>query len=325
MNWQYGARDDYDRYINPFKDAGLDQFVCPGVWNWNQIFPDVESSSKNIINFVRDGQKAGAVGMMNTSWDDDGEALFEMAWYGIVLGASASWQDGVVDQAVFDRNFDWTFFRTEGDQFTKAIRALGSVNAGLNLNATSDDLFWRDPFTTAFQNQARANLEKFQRMRLSVENAQESLLQNQKLARRNRQMIPALLFAAQRFDHLGHRTQLVVRFSDQYWDAYLNLGDRTRARRLRYYYGAIFNNLREMAEELALLKEGYRQQWLAENRPYWLESVLARYDQAIAMWLNKSRETEQALQRYGATSTLPSPEEFGLGLRREASGPNRER
>lgn len=315
MNWQYGARDDYGTYIKPFKDAGLDQFVCPGVWNWNQIFPNIEASSKNIINFVRDGQKAGAVGMMNTSWDDDGEALFETTWYGIVLGAAASWQSSVVDQSRFDSDFDWAFFRNDGEQFTKAIRALGGVNAGLGLNTTSDELFWRDPFTSPFQNQARANAEKIHQLRLSVETAQESLLQNQERARRNRSMIPALLFAAQRFDHLGHRMQMVVRFSDQYWEAYLNLGDRDKARKLRYYYGAIYNNLREMAEELAILKEGYRAQWLAENRPYWLESVLARYDQAIAMWLAKSRATDDVLRRYNATSTLPSPEEFGLGPR----------
>jgi hexosaminidase len=315
MNWQYGAREDYGASIKPFKDAGLDQFVCPGVWNWNQIFPNVEASSKNVINFVRDGQKAGAVGMMNTSWDDDGESLFEMTWYGIVLGAAASWQTGVVDQPTFDSDFDWSFFRNDGDQFTKAIRTLGSVNAGLGLNITSDDLFWRDPFTTPFQNQARANAAKIHQLRLSVENAQESLLQNQQRARRNRSMVPALVFAAQRFDHLGHRMQLVVRFSDQYWDAYLNLGDRTKARKLRYYYGAIYNNLREMAEEMAILKDGYRQQWLAENRPYWLESVLARYDQSIAMWLAKSRATDEVMRRYDATSTLPSPEEFGLGPR----------
>jgi hypothetical protein len=109
--------------------------------------------------------------------------------------------------------------------------------------------------------------------------------------------------------------QLVVRFGEQYWDAYLNLGDRTKARKLRFYCGAIYNNLREMAEELAILKDGYRQQWLAENRPYWLESVLARYDLAIAMWLTKSRATEEVLRRYDATSTLPNPEEFGLGPR----------
>ena len=128
-------------------------------------------------------------------------------------------------------------------------------------------------------------------------------------------MIPALIFAAQRFDHLGRRMEVVLKFSEQYWDAYLNLGERAKARKLRYYHGAIYNNLREMAEELAILKESYRQQWLAENRPYWLDSVLARYDQVIAMWLAKSRATDEALRRYDATSTLPAPEEFGLGPR----------
>lgn len=315
MNWQYGARDDYWNSIKPFKDAGLDQFVCPGVWNWNQIFPNVDAASKNITNFVRDGQKAGALGMMNTTWDDDGEALFEMTWHGIVLGAAASWQNGPVELAQFDGDFDWAFFRSDGEEFVKAIRTLGGVNSLLGINGTGDELFWRDPFTTPFQNQVRINLEKIRQMRLNVENAQEALGRMQPRARRNAAMVPALLFAAQRYDHLGRRMQLVSKFSNQYWDAYLNLGDRVKARRLRFYSGAIYNNLREMAEELSLLKEGYRKQWLAENRPYWLDSVLTRYDQAMAMWLAKARATEEVLRRYDATSTMPNPEEFGLGTR----------
>jgi hypothetical protein len=122
-------------------------------------------------------------------------------------------------------------------------------------------------------------------------------------------------FAAQRFDHLGRRYQMVQKFSDEYWNAYLNLGDRAKARKLRSYHGAIYNNNREMAEELAILKEGYRRQWLAENRPYWLESVLARYDQMISIWLAKSRAMDEAMRKYQATSTLPDPEEFGMGTR----------
>jgi hypothetical protein len=35
-------------------------------------------------------------------------------------------------------------------------------------------------------------------------------------------------FAARRFDHLGRRYEVMQKFSDQYWDAYLNLGDRTK-------------------------------------------------------------------------------------------------
>jgi hypothetical protein len=323
MNWQYGARDDFWSSIQPFKDAGLEQFVCPGAQNWNQIFPNLEAGRKNIVNFVRDGQKAGAIGMMNTTWDDDGESLFETTWYSIVLGAAASWQEGTVDLDKFDQSFDWAFFRNEGDQFVKAERALGSAGTQLGAGGTTDDLFWRDPFTTQFQNQARNSADRIRQMRLKVEDVAESLMRNGGRARRNVTAIAAMKFAARRFDHLGRRMEVMQGFSDQYWDAYLNLGDRVKARKLRRYTGAVYNNLREMAEELSLLKEGYRAQWLAENRPYWLDSISARYDQMISIWVTKSRAMDDAMRKYEATSTLPSPEEFGLGMRPVAPVPNR--
>ncbi len=322
MNWQYGATDDYTKYIKPFKDAGLDQFVCPGAHNWNQIFPNIEAASKNIANFVRDGQQAGARGMMNTTWDDDGESLFESAWYPIILGAAASWQEGTLDFDKFDRDFDWAFFRADGDQFVKVTHALGGIPVLLNAG-TTDELFWRDPFTTQFQNQTRNMAERTSSTRLLAERSLEILIKNDKDARRNRAALSAMRLAAQRYDHLGRRMEVVQRFSNQYWDAYLNLGDRAKVRKLRYYTGAIYNNLREMAEELSILKEAYREQWLAENRPYWLDSVLARYDGMIRMWLNQSRSMDEALRKYELTSTLPSPEEFGLGTRPPAPTQNK--
>jgi hypothetical protein len=315
MNWQYGARDDYSAAINPFKLAGLEQFVCPSAGNYNQVFPNIESSSKNIVNFVSQGQTAGAVGMMNTTWDDDGEALFEMVWYPIVLGAAASWQQGPVDLAQFDRDYDWAFFRNDGDQFVKATRGLGSVVGLLSSGMTTDDLFWRDPFTNQFQNQARNLGDRTRQMRLLVEEVAESLSRNDDRARRNVSAVASMKFAAQRYDHLGRRMQVVQKLNEDYWNAYLNLGDRAKVRKLRYYVGAIYNNLREMAEELSILKEDYRRQWLSENRPYWLDSVLARYDQMIGLWLGKSRVLDEAMRKYDQSSTLPNPEELGLGTR----------
>ena len=315
MNWQYSARDDFDASIRPFKEAGLEQFVCPGAHTWNQIFPNLDAAAKNIANFVRDGQRAGAIGMMNTTWDDDGESLFEMAWYPVALGAAAAWHEGPLDIELFDRDFDWAFFRNDGDQFVKAERALGSINTLLTAGA-SDELFWRDPFTSQFQNQARNYAERVRKMRLMVEGVAESLNRNENRAKRNTAAVESMKFAAERFDHLGRRYEVMQKFSDQYWEAYLNLGDRAKVRKLRYYTGGIYNNLREMAEELAILKEDYRRQWLAENRPYWLDSVLARYDQMISIWLAKSRAMDEALRKYEVTSTLPEPESFGLGTRR---------
>jgi hypothetical protein len=324
MNWQYGARDDFWTSIKPFQDAGLPEFVCPGAQTWNQIFPNTDAAAKNIINFVRDGQKAGAIGMMNTTWDDDGETLFDVAWYPIALGAAASWQEGAMDRTQFDSNFAWSFFRAEGNDLTSALLAIGKAGPSISAGATTDDLFWRDPFANQFINFARTNNEKIKQMRLSVENAEEQIIKNKKSARRNRASIDGMALAARRFDHLGRRYEVMQKFSDQYWDAYLNLGDRAKARKLRYYYGAIYNNLREMAEELSILKEDYRKQWLAENRPYWLESVLARYDQMVSIWLGKSRQMDEAMRRYEATSVLPNPEEFGLGTRPVPPAPARQ-
>lgn len=315
MNWIYVPHASYEARIKPFKDAGLEQFVCPGVQNWNQIFPDTDSAVVNIVNFVRDGQRAGALGMMNTQWDDDGETLYEMTWYGIVLGAAASWQDAPLDVETFERNFDWSFFRSDGDHFVRAIRSLGSINTLLAAPRT-DMEFWQDPFTDAFQERARERRDKTREMRLRVETVLETLVREEGRARRNRQTLSAMRFAAARFDHFGRRMQTAERFSRDYWNAYLNLGDRRRVMRLRSRYtGAVYNSLREMAEELTLLREAYRRQWLAENRPYWLDSILARYDLAVHHWLAKSRALDDALREYEQTSTLPSPQEFGLGER----------
>jgi hexosaminidase len=314
MNWDYAPKDDYMPRIKPFKDAGLEEFVCPGVHNWNQIFPNLEASSKNIANFVRDGQTSGALGMMNTSWDDDGESLFEMSWYGIVFGAAASWQNKPIDRSAFDENFDWAFFRNEGHEFNEALQALGSVNGLLGIRS-SDELFWREPFNADFQKQARTLKSQVKEMRLAVENADELLLRNEAKARRNRSMIAVMRFAAQRFDHLGRRLQVMEKFSQDYWEAYLNLSDRRKVGRLRNYWGNIYNSLREMTEELTILKENYKNLWLAENRPYWLDSVLARYDQAALNWLNKSKALAEAVRVYNSDSILPDPEAFGLGPR----------
>jgi hexosaminidase len=315
MNWTYGPNESYyDKWIKPFKDAGLDQFVCPGVWNWNQIFPNTEAANVNIRNFVRDGQKAHAMGMMNTSWDDDGETLFEMTWYGIVLGGAASWQDAPLDIQSFDQDFDWSFFRNDTHDLVHVIRDMGRVNSLLG-TGTSDTLFWQDPFTTDFQTRARNSAEKTRQMRLMVEGDEETLLREGDKARRNHSMIPAMMLAARRFDHLGRRMEVIEQFSRDYWNAYLNMGERRQVQRLHVYTGAIRNTLREMAEELTELRAIYREQWLRENRPYWLDSILARYDLAIAEWLAKSRALDDALREYDARSVLPNPEEFGLGTR----------
>ena len=316
MNWAYGARKSYDSRIEPFVEAGLRQFVCPSVWNFNHIFPNEDFAAVNIGNFVRDGQKTNALGVMNTNWDDDGETLFEMDWYGVGLGAAAGWENAPLDVEKFDTKFDWAFFRSESGNFTKNIRTLGAASQTLKLeNTTQDALFWLNPFTAQFQKRARERTAEARDLRLNVEAVEENLIRNQAQAKRNSEMIPAMRFAAARFDHLGRRMILTEQFSRAYWDAYLNMSDKAKVRKLVWYSGAIYNYLREMAEELARLKIKYRELYLAENQPSHLESVVARYDRSIQMWLEKAAQVRQALAQYEETGTIPPPETLGLELR----------
>jgi hypothetical protein len=74
----------------------------------------------------------------------------------------------------------------------------------------------------------------------------------------------------------------------------------------------IYNWLREAGEELSELKRKYRVLYLAENKQSHLESVLQRYDYSIQMWLEKSKQINEALTRYSETGTIPPPEQIGL-------------
>ncbi|MFH1923909.1 MAG: glycoside hydrolase family 20 zincin-like fold domain-containing protein, partial [Planctomycetota bacterium] len=75
LTWGYGARPSFEDQITPFADSGYEFFVCPGISNWSRILPDFGTTTTNIRNFVRDGAKLGALGMLNTAWEDDGDAL----------------------------------------------------------------------------------------------------------------------------------------------------------------------------------------------------------------------------------------------------------
>ena len=90
LAWDYAARPDFRSQIAPFAKAGYAFLVCPGLSNWSRILPDFSTAETNIRNFVRDGIAQGALGMINTSWEDDGEALKGLNWHGHAWAAECS-------------------------------------------------------------------------------------------------------------------------------------------------------------------------------------------------------------------------------------------
>lgn len=302
MTWHYEPKADFSNYIIPFKEAGLEFFVCPGLNDWYRIFPNLTKAISNINNFVRDGKKHGALGMFSTDWKNRGETLFNMAWYGIVFSAAAAWQHGTVDVEAFDRAFDWAYFRSDGETFAKAIRQLDQIY-GLFRSIGADDWdiewVWFDPFSRPGVKQVRKALPIASEIRKLAEGAWIEITLHSADARVRRDQLNLLRFAAKRFDYVGMKIQASQAMADAY-------------RRKEPDRGTLqASDLRDYIHEL---KQAYRSLWMSENREYWLDNVLIRYDNEALYWVQKGQLFAAARREFRSDKVLPTPESLGLIL-----------
>lgn len=89
--WNYDAETDFAAQIIPFRERGYEVIVCPGVLNSNRLSPDYRETRANIRGFAAAGREHGAMGVLNTVWDDGGMHFFARDWFGVAYGAERSW------------------------------------------------------------------------------------------------------------------------------------------------------------------------------------------------------------------------------------------
>ena len=316
--WDYDPKPSYENIITPYTSAGLRVVVAPGAGNWGVIWPDLESAFVNIRNFVRDGQKHQAIGALNTTWNDDGESLVDMAWPALVFGAAASWQPSESSIDDFKSSYDWAFYRNEGNTFSGVIENLDRAHtllARVKLDKASHELFWSDPFSQAGANAAEEALPITHDLRISVEQAAETLMRDRMKAHLHVETLDDMLLAAWHLDTLGLKIQFTSEISRFYWDAYQNQTDGTRAQQDLDEIVDINGRLQSLRDAITQLREMYAGGWARENHPYWLDNVLVRYDTLASEIQAKIVVVEAAQRQYWNTKTLPPPEQLGFFLK----------
>jgi len=315
--WDYDAKPSYERIIKPYRDAGLRVVVAPGANNWNQVWPDLDVAFVNIRNFVRDGQQLGAMGMLNTMWNDDGESIYGMAWPALVFGAAAGWQAGESDIDRFKNDYDWAFYRNDGATFRDVLENLDRGHQALaksHVTIETDDLFWADPFTPEGAKLMQSILPTATDIRLGAEHALESLYRDGDKAHANQTTLADMTLGAWRWDALGMKAEFTQEINKFYWDAFQNQTDADRVGNDLEEITSINARLEDLRDATTRLSGMYREAWLREYNPFWLDNVLVRYDTLAREFQKKIVAVRQARRQYDATKTLAPPQELGFYL-----------
>ncbi|HXI33972.1 MAG TPA: glycoside hydrolase family 20 zincin-like fold domain-containing protein, partial [Gemmatimonadales bacterium] len=208
--WNYWSKDGFDALLTPFQAAGLETWVAPGTNGWNRVFPDYSIALPNIQGFVATGQRLGSTGVLNTTWDDDGEDLFEGNWYGIAFGAAASWQPGTADIPAFQSSFGAVFCGDTTGAIDDAERKLAQAHALLDsvgVGGGTDLLFWMDPWSPRGRMAAAKIRPVLHDVRLLTEQATALILRVRPSVQRNPETLDAIELGARRIGFLAQKFQ----------------------------------------------------------------------------------------------------------------------
>ncbi|MEP6621468.1 MAG: family 20 glycosylhydrolase [bacterium] len=312
--WDYGANNSFERQIRPFTNAGIETWVSPGVSSWNFVYPNNNTAFINIRNFVRDGQKLGATGLLNTTWDDDGEAIFNQTWMGVLFGAAAGWQPGESSIDAFQRSFGRAFHRDTTGLANSAERQLMAAHAVLQkagIGSGSDGLFWQDPFGADGVIMANRIRPVTHDLRIAAESAMVYIAQLRNAgAVVHPEALDAMELGARRLDLIGMKYQI----ADDIRLAYSHAADTTR-RDSGHELGEITGingRAQDLRDAYGLTRELYEAAWMRENRPYWMRSVLVKYDVAMQLWQTRANQVANARSELGRSKKLPSGDSIGI-------------
>ncbi len=318
--WDYWDTTGFDKLIEPFAKNGIETWVAPGDANWNEVYPNEKIALWNIQGFIRDGQSLGSTGALTTVWDDDGEGLFNLDWYGVLFGAVAAWQPGESSIADYQDAYGQVFHLDPTGNIGEAEKELMAAEEALSAAKPamrSDQLFWLDPWSAEGQEVSQRLLPQAHDLRLHAERAIVLLAQaraaNPHLAEPD--ALDAMDLGARRLDLIGLKFQLAQEIASAYAEASAAQHDKAQRTAVNHtleeissYYG----RCQDLRDAYSALKAEYSQAWLAENRPYWLNNVTVRYNLEIERWQRRGDQFEAATRALNNGHDLPAPQSLDL-------------
>jgi len=133
----------------------------------------------------------------------------------------------------------------------------------------------------------------------------------------NQEALDALELGARRIDFVGLKFQAADECVSLYNQARQLAESGDKARRdevseLLYSIGSNNGGFDDIRDGYTLLRDLYRQAWLRDNRPYWLQTNMDRYDMSAQLWIARGdRWQTQVIQQ--CTTRIRCPRRKRLG------------
>ncbi len=326
--WEYNPHPTYVPYIKAFIDANLPCWVAPGVNDWNRVYPDNNLALPNIQGFTAQGQTSGCTGQLNTVWDDDGEALFNSNWYGVLFGAAAAWQPGTSSIPAFQQAYGRVFHGDSTGKIDEAQKELMAAHLLLKdsfaKNADANDfIFWLDPFSAEGQ-RATAKMRPLNHdLRMHAERAIVLVQQARNIAPlREQDALDAMELGARRMDFIGLKFQIADEIAADYARAYALQGSKVKADRAELirslsdiaHPNSVQGKMEDLRNNCSMLRDLYQTAWLKSYRPYYLGNTAERYTLAVDTWIQRGDKVRAARRAWNDSGTLPPAAELGIPL-----------
>ncbi|SOE22562.1 Chitobiase/beta-hexosaminidase C-terminal domain-containing protein [Spirosomataceae bacterium TFI 002] len=279
--WAYHDAESFDYAIEPISKQGLNFWVAPGVSCWGNIYPIMETAKTNIYNLIRDGHKLGATGVLNTSWDDDGINFFNTTWHGFIWGAEISWnvpenlpQEGsnkLKEERYkdFNKSFDLQFYglaADTNDSIVEVMKALSELHRTGIYHNLKNERFFEPIFPLHLDYVKEGQKEQNSTISKKIKALEEELSLISPKVKTNKATLPYLEYALQQVDFLSQKNIFRI---DLY--EYLKGNSAITVHQLK-------EQREDLIGKLEPLKQTYKALWDSENRAYWLNVNLEKFD-----------------------------------------------
>lgn len=310
MSWEYSDYPSYAKWIDPFVDNGFDFMICTGVLNSYRLFPDYAMALPNIRKFIKEGVEKGAMGVLNTVWDDGGLHSFDRDWYGVAYGADQSWHPNDESIEQFDTRLAMGVYGSKNGELFKAIHKLTDMSEIAAIDNMSEIVFWKKiiPERGKYTRYSLADWDEVYEACLEV----DSILQNQTAQNYIREY-KAFQIVSDEYKYLAKAKLKLAEASSLYAQACkIQFENPTEAANL-LDKGRL--NVAQCRMDLFNLQRNFDEIWKSENRDYWNNFAMDPFNKVLSDYTDLLDSYNQSVEYFIQHLPLSAPADIRLDIR----------